>query len=162
MTRLMFKTFYRSLRSLLEQLKHPRGFTLIEILVVVALLGILAGISLVALGGARASGRDAKRRADLEQIRSGVEIYRADCRQYPATLTFGGQLLGDGSSTACATSNTYISQIPQDPLAPTYAYYYSGSANSYALCTYLEQGGGGDTSGCGSCGAACNYKVTNP
>lgn len=138
------------------------GFTLIELLVVISIIGILAGISLVALQGARSGARDAKRKADLEEVRSGLEIYRTDCGAYPATLSFGGSLVGDGSSASCAVSNTYLSSIPQDPRSPTYSYFYSGTATTYIVCAYLEQGGGGDTSGCGTCGATCNLKVANP
>lgn len=138
------------------------GFTLIELLVVISIIGILAGIMLVAFGGVRAQGRDARRKTDLEQIRSGLELYKADCRKYPTTLSFGGSLTGDGSTTTCLVSNNYISGIPNDPQAPVYIYYYTGTTTTYTLCARLEAGGT-SVSGCGSCGgAACNYKVTNP
>lgn len=142
--------------------KSQRAFTLIELLVVIAIIGILSGVALVALGGARAGARDAKKKADLEGIRSGLELYRADCRKYPTTLSLGGTLAGDGSSSTCPTTNIYISSISQDAQFPVYNYYYTGTTTTYTLCAYLEQGGGA-APGCGSCGgAACNYKVTNP
>lgn len=144
-----------------------RGFTLIELLVVISIIGVLSAILLVALGGVRAGGRDARRRGDLEQIRSGLELFRSDCGKYPTSLTFGGSLTGDGSPSQCATGNTYISAIPKDPQSAIYSYYYSGTSTSYSLCAYLETTGAEAASGCGSnaCGGsttACNYKVTNP
>lgn len=150
----------------MPNLNKNRGFTLIELLVVVSIIGILIGIALVALGGARAGGRDTKRKSDLEQIRSGLELFRADCGKYPTSITFGSALAGDGSSTACPVTNVYAQSIPRDPQPTNYAYYYSGLTNSYTLCAYLETGSG-TVSGCGSCSGGsgsvtCNYKVNNP
>jgi type II secretory pathway pseudopilin PulG len=54
---------------------HGAGFTFIEILVIVAIVGILVGIVLVSLGGARVSTRDARRQADIQQIASALESY---------------------------------------------------------------------------------------
>ncbi len=138
-----------------------KGFTLIELLVVLSILGILIGLTLFGIGGARESSRDAKRKADLQEIASGVEIYRADCNDYPSTL--GTSLKGDGSPTSCAVSNTYISSVPKDPIDPTRTYQYSSSGTTFEICASLEKGSGTVTCGGSSnCGTTCNYKVTNP
>lgn len=138
-----------------------KGFTLIELLVVLSILGILIGLTLFGIGGARESSRDAKRKADLQEIASGVEIYRADCNDYPSTL--GTSLKGDGSPTSCAVSNTYISSVPKDPIDPTRTYRYSSSGTTFEICASLEKGSGTVTCGGSSnCGTTCNYKVTNP
>lgn len=141
-----------------------RGFTLIELLVVISIIGILTALALVALGGAKGSARDTKRKGDLEQIRSGLELYKADCGYYPATFpAVGSPLNGDGTSTACAVTNTYISARPGDPQDPTYTYYYNRSSNTtYILCAYLEGGGPGCTGSPSCTGASCNYEVANP
>lgn len=128
------------------------GFTLIELLVVISLIAILMGVALVAFQGTRKSARDGRRKADLEQIRSALEMCRSDQLSYPTSLPSGGGI----------NCSTYLPSVPTDPLYPTYQYPYSGAANTYTLCAYLETGTG-TVAGCGSCGLyACNYKVTNP
>ena len=139
-----------------------KGFTLIELLVVISIIGILMAISLFGMQGARESSRDARRKADLEMIRSGLEIYKSDCDIYPAVL--GSSLVGSGSPASCAAANTYVSAVPADPLDPARSYRYARISNTvYELCASLEQGEGTVTCGGSSvCGETCNYKVTNP
>jgi len=129
-----------------------RGFTLIELLVAMTVAAVLMGLALVSYQGARKSARDGKRKADLEQIRSALEMCRADTGSYPA-----GTLVS-GNNITCGTT-TYMT-IPNDP--STYRYYYTRvSASSYRLCAHLEIGEG--STGCGSnCGGTCNYEVNNP
>jgi type II secretion system protein G len=136
-----------------------KGFTLIELLVVIAITAILIGLSAVGLSGARESSRDAKRKADLELLRSGFEMYRADCGVYPAAMP-SGSLVGSGTPAACAATNVYISSIPLDPLGT--AYFYSLTGSNYQICTTLEQTPSVTcTTSCCSSGGY-NYSVTNP
>ena len=132
-----------------------RGFTLIELLVVISIIGILISLSLFGIQNSRKSARDAKRKSDLESIRSALEMYKADKGYYPPTTG--------------ALSPSYISSIPSDPLYPTRQYAYSASPSgctsnctSYNLCAALETGSGSVSCGI-SCGnSSCNYKTTNP
>jgi len=59
-----------------------KGFTLIELLVVIAVIGLLASIVLVSLGGVRAKARDAARKRDLQQIVKAMELYYLDHETY--------------------------------------------------------------------------------
>ena len=141
-----------------------KGFTLVELLVVISIIGIIMALSIFGLQGARESSRDGRRKADLEQIRSAIEIYKSDCNKYP--LAVQDNLKGDGSVASCSVGNVYISALPDDPSAPEGIYrYYSADGITYEICAYLEQGTGSPVS-CGSqtsCGLGrCNYKVTNP
>ena len=132
------------------------GFTLIELLVVVSIIGVLMGILLVAYQGTRKAARDGKRKADLEQIRSALEMCRSDRGSYPTSLPSGGGI----------DCSNYLPSVPKDPLDPTYLYSYSGTATTYTLCAYLETGKVDSSCPgiCGSCGTevTCNYKVCNP
>lgn len=66
-----------------------KGFTLIEMIVVVAIIGILTTIVLAALNQARAKARDADRYADLKQVQLALEIYRDVHGEYPITTSSG-------------------------------------------------------------------------
>lgn len=146
-----------------------KGFTLIELLIVMSIIGILAGLSLFALGGARESARDGRRKTDLETVRSGLELYRADCDIYPdaatANITTGlGPSLTGSDGTCPGNSNTYIDTIPNDSLSGRYYRYYS-DGTTYEICAALEEDTGNvETCNANStCGTAtCNYKVKNP
>lgn len=139
------------------------GFTLIELVIVVSIIAVLSGVSLFALSGARESGRDARRRSDLSQIASGLELYKADFNYYPDSITAGGSLSGGG--------NTYIQVIPSDPTGSAYAYTpapFSCSGNCMRFCVWatLEETTTTPTycnaTNCGSVPGGFNYCVTNP
>lgn len=142
------------------------AFTLIEVLVVLSIIGILISISIFSLQSARSSSRDARRQADLELIRSGLEIYKADCATYPSAPLPAGTLFGSGTPTTCATTNKYIEVLPKDPMNPTRVYYYNRlTGTSYELCAALENTPTTlllPTDCTGGCGVTCNYKTKNP
>ena len=148
--------------------KQIKAFTLIELLVVISIIGVLVAVSIFGLSGARESARDARRKSDLELIKGGLEIYKADCNAYPATQTaVGANLVGTTPPTSCAATNTYITGYPADPIPATRSYKYVVSGTtSYSLCAFLENAPSPamDVTGCGACGTAgnCNYKITNP
>jgi prepilin-type N-terminal cleavage/methylation domain-containing protein len=153
------------MRSNFKIMKNTKAFTLIELLVVISIIVILVGVSIFGLSGSRESARDARRKSDLELIKSGLEIYRADCNRYPASLpAVGASLNGTIPPTSCAAANRYISAVPGDPIPATRSYRYAILGSGYELCASLEQTGL-PTVTCGgssSCGTACNYKVINP
>lgn len=153
-----------------------KGFTLIELLVVISIMGILMALLLVAYQGTRKSARDGKRKADLEQIRTALEMYRSDKGYYPPQDQTGWctVLWGCGSSTwydnvvGALVSGGYLSSLPQDPVyANTDSDYFFRhvSNNRYELFSTLEVD---TTSTYSTIGCACgtsniyHYKVTNP
>ena len=110
---------------------------MIELLVVISIMGILLALSVFGMQDARRASRDGKRKADIEQVRSALEMYKSDCGTYPLSVTFG-----TGSIVAsCPTSNTYLNPVPQDPLTPARSYSYTSDGNTYTITASLEQGG---------------------
>ena len=117
------------------------GFTLVEILVVITVIGVLMAMAFVAYSGFRVSGRDNRRKADLANIASALEIYRADCGQYPVSITFGSALSGD---QAQCSGNSYMAKVPVDPLntgSSVYIYTSPAGNKTFSVCAVLERGG---------------------
>jgi len=147
-----------------------KGFTLIELLVVISIIMILVAIGMTSYQNAQKSGRDGRRKADLKQVQSALEMYRADNNFYPSST--GGAI---SSVLDILRINNYISSLPEDPKTGNLYYYVSASPYStYNLCAYIENTNDPDVkspsplSPCGagtiSCGTSgnCNYGVKNP
>jgi general secretion pathway protein G len=66
--------------------KSQRGFTLIELMVVVTIIGILAGIAIVNVKHAQKKAEEAALKDDLHSLRRAIDDYYADHQKYPATL----------------------------------------------------------------------------
>lgn len=122
-----------------------KGFTLIEILIVVAIIAILASIVIVGVAPAQQSGRDARRISDLQNIRNGLQLFYSRCGFYPG-LTNSTTCAGvtndyTGMVTALTSSanSLGISSVPNDP-SSNRKYYYSSSldGSSYTLGAVLE------------------------
>jgi prepilin-type N-terminal cleavage/methylation domain-containing protein len=105
------------------QLKsNKQGFTLIEILVVVAIVSLLSGVVAVSSIQSGQKSRDAKRQADLQALQSAVELYKNKNGRYPAGCngvdTWAGQL---GTDYACTNGSTqYITGLAPEfiPVLP--------------------------------------------
>lgn len=128
-----------------------KGFTLIEILIVVAIIGILASIAIVGLGPIQKRGRDARRISDLRSIQNGLELYFSKCGYYP-----GGAVAAGAACPAFAAAANYTAMVtaikstpdiairamPADPLSsnPAYTYTYNtgGSGTAYVISATLE------------------------
>jgi len=108
------------------------GFSLIEILVVITIIGVLSAAGLVFFTRAGVSARDGRRKTDLEQLRSALVLYRTDNAAYPASTSF---------TTMMAAINTYISVTSmQDPLggSRTYTYTATNGTKGFSICATLE------------------------
>ena len=86
--------------------KKQKGFTLLELLVVIGIIGLLASILVINLTSARKRARDTKRIADIRNIQTATEDYYGKNGKYPATI---GDLV----------TGNQLPIWPLDPLAPS-------------------------------------------
>jgi type II secretion system protein G len=153
-------------RKPITENRYSFGFTLIELLITISIIAVLTAISAFALNGARETARDSRRKTDLEQIKSSLEIYKADCNRYPTAAAFDAVAVNSsltGSSCTPVNTNTYVQRMPGDPTGGgRYRYCPNASGTTYTLSTYQEDSTATVTA-CGSCsGGTCRYQVTNP
>lgn len=139
--------------------KNLRGFTFIEILVVVTIIGLLTVAGAVSYSQFVKQSRDAKRKVDIEQIRAAIEIYRSNNSLYPLTAAFDFSNCSNPGTISDASS-TYLSKTPNDPKCSTMKYYYSSSDGStYSIAVRLEGSSVGSCIAADACGVGyyCNY-----
>lgn len=126
-----------------------KGFTLIEILIVVAIIAILASSVLVGFGPAQRQGRDARRISDLRQVQNALELYYSKCGYYPGPVQAGTSCSGAfsqtntwaGLTTVLTGSGIGINQVPDDPTNGKHYTYGSANGSGYVLAADLEQTG---------------------
>ena len=112
------------------------GFTLVELLVVISIIGILSTLAVVSLNNARLKARDAKRVSDIKQIQTALELYASDQNGYPdaTDLTLGSgagsTISKDGGIAAVVSGTTYMGKVPANALPGGADYKYSSYTNS--------------------------------
>ena len=134
------------LSKLVESFRRNNSFTLIEMLIVVAIIAILSGVVLTGVSNFQSRARDTRRIGDLKNIQSYLELYFNKCNHYPgitdpnnntgctASLSDWGSLV-----TAMTTTSGVTSKFPQ-PQVTAYPYCYGVSNNGllYAVEAVLE------------------------
>lgn len=106
-------------------MNYKKGFTLVELLTVIAMIGILASVVVVNLSGAKARGRDSRRVAELKNLELATQRYFQENFSFPVALT-DLQEYFDGES--------YLN----DPLGEQYQYYYVDSPKTYYIGGKME------------------------
>ena len=104
--------------------RNEFGFTLIELLVVIGIIGILTAISTIAYSSVTKNSRDQRRKVDIEQVRSALEMYRSN--QVNANYPTNSQYFsGNATTYTSVLEPNYIAKLPSDPgskLVTTYIY----------------------------------------
>ncbi len=128
--------------------KLQRGFTLIELMVVVSIIGILMAAGILAFTNAQQSARDAKRRADVDAISKAEEQYNSANGSYPINANI---------TTSIATYFP-TGAVPIDPKnTGTNIYTVTGGTGAtYCVCAGLEKPDSGNAKAA-SAGGACTY-----
>lgn len=123
---------------MVRAIKKQRGFTIMELIVVIAVTGILASVVIANVGEGRKKARDAQRINDIEQIRLALRLYKEENGSYPNFDN--GVEIGIGGAIDAMLA-PHMSGVPKDPLTDSnvdYNYYY----DSDITCNF---DGGGNT-----------------
>lgn len=100
------------------------GFSLIQLLVVIAIIGVLSSVVLANMSQAKMKARDAQRMSDMENIQLALRLYKDANGAYPEFDS--GVVIGEGGGLD-ALLLPYLSKVPADPLTAsgtTYRYWY--------------------------------------
>ncbi len=132
-------------------MKHTeKGFTLIELMVVIVILGILAGLIVPRIMGRPDEARQAKARIQIESLETALKLYKLDNGSYPTTEQ-GLQALVEqpdvGEPTERWREGGYLEKgkIPRDPWSNDYIYLSPGAKGEYDIISYGADGElGGD------------------
>lgn len=136
---------------------NNKGFTIVELLIVIVVIAILATISVVAYNGIQTNANDSRRKSDLVRIQKAIELYYADNNVYPS-LTSAGYCIdvwAGRTDITCWDDLMSDLKLPvmRDPLSrddgtacvfpnprTTRSYYYRplNDGQGYQLGAYLE------------------------
>ena len=119
----------------------PSGFTLVELLVVVAIIGLLATIMSLVVTGVKARARDARRTANIDQLRKGLDLYYNQVGTYPVAAS-GVCIDGTDSVTTALQGANVMQAIFKDPFftdtTNCYRFTTDVAGLSYSLRYFLE------------------------
>jgi len=115
--------------------RSQRGFTLIEIMVVVVIIGLLAAIIAPNVIGNIDKALVTRTQGDIRSIETALNLYRLDNFRYPTTDE-GLQVLVAGSGEG----KNYLSSVPADPWSNPYLYIYPGQQREFDVFSYGADG----------------------
>jgi general secretion pathway protein G len=118
----------------------PNGFTLTELLVVLAIIGLLTTIVVINVLPQRDKATAAKARADIATLEQALELWRIDTGRYPTTDE-GLTVL----TTAAASAGPTLKRLPNDPWGRPYRYASPGVHGEADVWTLGSEGGSGGT-----------------
>lgn len=131
-----------------RQTNKQKGFTLIEMVVVIAVIGILMGIAFQGFASIQQNARDTRRASDLRRMQVHLELYNARCFHYPTA----GECNNPGTSQGTLNRQQLVSnlaligvneaEIPRDPIGTReYLYGFAPGGLSYVVAATMERQG---------------------
>jgi general secretion pathway protein G len=133
-----------------------RGFTLVEIMVVVVIIGILGALVVPKLMGRTGEARVTAARTDIATLMGALKLYKLDNQRYPTTEQGLQALVQKPTSGPAANgwkSGGYLEKLPKDPWGNAYQYLspgVHGEVDVYSLGADGQPGGTGEDADIGS------------
>jgi general secretion pathway protein G len=143
-----------SKRSLRQRVQ--RGFTLVEIMVVVVIIGILGALVVPKLLGRTGESRQTAARVDISTIMQALKLYKLDNQRYPTTEQGLQALVQKPTSGPAANGwkeGGYLERLPKDPWGNQYQYLSPGIHGEIDVFSYGadgQPGGSGEDADIGS------------
>jgi general secretion pathway protein G len=128
-----------------ERIKTQKGFTLIELMVVIIILGVLAGLIIPRVMGRPDEARQAKAKIQIEALESALKLYKLDNTNYPTTEQ-GLKALVEAPAVGSIPKNWrqggYLEKgkVPKDPWDHDYIYISPGSHGDFDLISLGADG----------------------
>lgn len=123
--------------------KKRQGFTLIEIMVVIVIMGIMAALVVPRVMGSTDQARTAAAKADIQSVMTALKLYKLDNIRYP-TQQQGLDALVNKPSVAPIPNNYkaggYLEKLPKDPWGNDYQYQNPGKHGEIDVYTYGPDG----------------------
>ncbi|MBI4516051.1 MAG: type II secretion system major pseudopilin GspG [Deltaproteobacteria bacterium] len=112
----------------MTRVQGQSGFTLIEIMVVVFILGLLVALVGPKIMGRTDDARVVKAKADVKGIEEALHLFKLDCGRYPSTGEGLEALVARGGGSNCRkySPEGYLDKVPHDPWDNRYAYFSNG------------------------------------
>src|SRR6201996_9272632 len=127
------------------QRRHQRGFTLLEIMVVVVIIGLLAAVVVPQFMGRVDDARVAKAKQDIQALETGLTLYKLDNFTYP-TGENGLKALVEkpnDSNVKNWRAGGYLKRLPKDPWGNDYQYQYPGTHGEVDVSSFGADGQAG-------------------
>ncbi len=128
-----------------KQRLQQAGFTLIELMIVVVILGLLATIVMPRILDRPEQARRMKAKVDISGIESALAFFKTDTGRFPTTSE-GLEVLVSDPGIKGYNSDCYLDKVPLDPWGTRYLYLYPGvHSKDYDLESYGKDGEDGGT-----------------
>ncbi|MEH3099188.1 type II secretion system major pseudopilin GspG [Sphingomonas adhaesiva] len=143
------------MRTETKKRRKKNGFTLVELMVVIVIIGLLATIVALNVLPSGDTARVQKAKADIATIEQGLELYRLQMGTYPTTQQGLAALVSPpaGADAARYQAGGYVKRLPKDPWGRDYLYAspgQHGQADVWTLGADGKDGGDGIDADIGS------------
>ena len=128
------------------RLRDRAGFTLIEIMVVIVILGLLAALVVPKLIGRTEEAKKTQSRVQIRSVEQALELFKLDNGFFPTTdqgLEALVRMPDSGRSPKNYRKGGYLDRVPKDPWGNAYVYVSPGSNGDYDISSYGADGAPG-------------------